>query len=587
MKTIKMKIFQRKWLLTLSLLAVVFITACKKDNSTNNPSNETVTASIFGRVTDENGNSVSGATASAGGKSITTDLNGIFKLNNVTLNKKYAFVKINKAGFFDGSRTFIASSGKINNVQIRLLTKTLKGSFTASTGATINVTANASVQFPANAIKNADGSVYSGTVKVYAAFLDPTDAELFSKMPGDLMGTRTDNSESLLRSFGMLNVELEDASGNKLNIANGKEATLSMTVPASLISAAPTSIPLWYFDTNTGVWKEEGTATLSGNKYIGTVKHFSWWNCDTPAASAFIKMRLVDLNGHPYSNVWTNLTNINNGDNRFGFADNNGVTQGQVYANQLLKLEVLDACNVYFFIQNIGPFTQNSTTDLGDIVVSLPSNQISGSYQGKLMDCNSNAVSNGYVIYTYNGRENYVPTDANGNFNFNMVSCGTTLPITFTGFDLNNNKLSLEQSIAHSAGAHNIDNIIVCEASQEYVNFQVDGGSMISIIPPVGTVYFSDFYIEARRNGNDSARIYMYTNNAINNTGSYVLNSLLCNTGSDYYYTSDPTGLSTIITNYASTIGEYYEGSVTGSFIDFNTQATHTINCNYRIKRTQ
>ena len=199
MKTIKMKIFQRKWLLTLSMLAVLFITACKKDNSTNNPTNETVTASIFGRVVDENGNSVSGATAYAGGKSTTTDLNGIFKLSNVTLNKKHASVKINQSGYFDGSRTFIASSGKINNVQIRLLTKTVKGSFASTTGATINVTSNASVQFPANAIKNADGSVYSGTVKVYAAFLDPTDVDLSAKMHGDLIGTRTDTSESLLR----------------------------------------------------------------------------------------------------------------------------------------------------------------------------------------------------------------------------------------------------------------------------------------------------------------------------------------------------------------------------------------------------
>lgn len=590
---------QKKWLTILTMLVMFLVASCKKDAKINDITNETITSSIFGRVTDENGNSISGATASAGGKSTTTDLNGVFKLSNVTLNKKHAFVKINKSGYFDGSRTFIATSGKTNQVEIQLFSKSLKGSFDASTGATINVTANASVEFPANAIKKADGTIYTGTVKVFAAYLNPTDEKLYLKMPGDLIGTRTDNSESLLRSFGMMNVELEDASGNKLNIADGKEATLSMSVPATLLNAATATIPLWYFDTNTGVWKEEGTATLTGNKYIGNVKHFSWWNCDTPNPEHTVCLRLVDQNGNPLAGVEVFLITQGQNWGTHGYTDNNGEGCGLVTANSVIELKIRDNCdNNLIFIQNIGPFAPNTApTDLGNIQVNFPTNQITGSYQGKLMDCNSNAVSNGYVIYTYNGSEHYVPADANGNFNFNIVSCGTTLPITFIGYDLGGGKFSVEQTITYSYGSHDIGNVIVCEAPQEFVQFQMDGGSMINFFPPNSSLNFS-----LTRDTSSSARyssisaytfsptytyLYFYTNNEVTSVGNYTLSSFRYSKNNINYSSNTPTGLTTVITNYPAAIGEYYEGYVNGNFIDATTQTPHTINCTYRIKRTQ
>ena len=35
---------------------------------------------------------------------------------------------------------------------------------------------------------------------------------------------------------------------------------------------------LWYFDEDAGLWKEEGSATLSGNVYTANVSHLSYWN---------------------------------------------------------------------------------------------------------------------------------------------------------------------------------------------------------------------------------------------------------------------------------------------------------------------
>ena len=51
-------------------------------------------------------------------------------------------------------------------------------------------------------------------------------------------------------------------------------------------------------------------------------------------------------------------------------------------------------------------------------------------------------------------------------------------------------------------------------------------------------------------------------------------------------YGINASGVTHNVTAYAATIGNYYEGTLTGSFIDDNSNFVHTLNCSYRIKRT-
>jgi hypothetical protein len=75
-----------------------------------------------------------------------------------------------------------------------------------------------------------------------------------------------------LASFGMMAVELESASAEKLQIKSGSVATLTTPIPASAQANAPATIALWSVNEQTGIWKEEGTATKNGNVYVGDVK---------------------------------------------------------------------------------------------------------------------------------------------------------------------------------------------------------------------------------------------------------------------------------------------------------------------------
>src|SRR5690349_15029607 len=79
-------------------------------------SSPTVTASVQGRVTDESKMPVSGAQVKAGSETTTTDVNGNFKFENIALSQNAGLIKVEKEGFFLGSRTLVVKAGVVNKV---------------------------------------------------------------------------------------------------------------------------------------------------------------------------------------------------------------------------------------------------------------------------------------------------------------------------------------------------------------------------------------------------------------------------------------------------------------------------------------
>ena len=186
------------------LAGMIMFTSCKKDpivedltppiDTTRNFIN--VNTSVAGQVVDINNAAISDATVSFGTETTTTDANGIFKFENVTVPENRAFVKVQKAGFFHGSRTFFAYANQRSNIKISLLEKIIQGTVGAS-GGTVTTPEGVKLEFPANAIADANGNLYTGTVEVAAQYLDPTVDNLSLIMPGDLRGITTDNVEKV------------------------------------------------------------------------------------------------------------------------------------------------------------------------------------------------------------------------------------------------------------------------------------------------------------------------------------------------------------------------------------------------------
>ncbi|MCC7030852.1 MAG: carboxypeptidase regulatory-like domain-containing protein [Chitinophagaceae bacterium] len=430
------------------------------DNNTTFDNTVTVTSSVYGIVQDEAGMPVKAAVVKTSGYTALTDDNGLFFFNNIITPSRATTVVVTKDGYFNGSRTLTVNANDKHTVKITMLAKGTSEVFFANNGGTVNFADGVSITFPANAIVNKQsGQPYNGQVYVFAKKIDPTTALGQTSMPGDLRGIATTGYEKLLRTFGMMVAELYDINGNALQIANTSSATLSLTVPASLLAMAPQNMVLWSFDETKGMWVEDGGAVLQGNKYVGAVKHFSFWNCDTPEAAIYLEMTVQDQNGNPLQNYAVKLTNTANLDTRQGNTSANGWVGGLCYSNAVLTLEVYDN-NICGFAAPL--YTSTITTgaanmNLGIITVNLGLVN-SCSFDATVHDCLGAPITNASV---YIAPLNLILTpNALGQITYSLP-CVPAIPITLYAYDLNNNVYG-SSNYTLVAGANNIGVINAC-----------------------------------------------------------------------------------------------------------------------------
>ncbi len=370
--------------------------ACRKDSSiiTDTPNFPTPTVLIEtgarGMVADEDGNAIEGATVILGQEVTTTNAYGYFEISGKT-NAEQPFVRIEKAGYFPSICNFTGRPGQFGRLKSILRTKTLSGQIQAANGGEVQVSGGGSIEFKAGGFVNSSGQPYNGVVNVYATYLDPTKPETMQMIPGSFRGTSLEGEDQVLVSYGMMNVLLESPSGEKLQI--NKPATLTTPIPSERLGDAPATIPLWYIDEATSVWKEQGSAIKQGNKYVGDVSHFSWWNFDIGIPVVNLSGKVVINGKSPFIRVKVTLTN--------GLAvsclpDEAGYFSGGVPANETFLFELIDECNEVVYSGNLGPFSID--TEIGNILVTL--NSTWSTISGTLKNCEGEPVTNGIVFVT-------------------------------------------------------------------------------------------------------------------------------------------------------------------------------------------
>jgi len=100
-----------------------------------------------------------------------------------------------------------------------------------------------------------------------------------------------------LYSYGFFSCELRGENDQKLNLAPGVKASVAFQITDNQQSKALPTMPLWHFDEQASIWKEEGTATKQGNTYMGEVSHFSSWNCDWQGPRCWVEGVLLLCEG--------------------------------------------------------------------------------------------------------------------------------------------------------------------------------------------------------------------------------------------------------------------------------------------------
>ncbi len=242
----------KKLILPLVVLLLAF-SSCKKDEITdetviiNPPATVFVSGSISGVVLDANHQPLLGANVSVGSSTVISDENGVFIFRDIQLADRGALVTAEKEGYFYNAKFVRPTLNKMSFTKFKLTEKALSGSFESTLGGTITTNGNAKVSLPANGIKMENGGAYNGEVNVYATWIDPTGEDLYLEMPGDLRGMNTTEEQVQLTSYGMIGVELEDNSGQALNLADGQTATIEMPIPNTLLGNAYGSSNQWLY----------------------------------------------------------------------------------------------------------------------------------------------------------------------------------------------------------------------------------------------------------------------------------------------------------------------------------------------------
>ncbi|MGZ3938568.1 MAG: hypothetical protein ACXVLT_07795, partial [Flavisolibacter sp.] len=383
-------------------------------------------------------------------------------------------------------------------------------------------------------------------------------------------------------------VVLESTAGEKLQVKSGSTATLTSPIPSAAQASAPATIPLWYVDETTGIWKEEGTATRQGNSYVGTVKHFTYWNCDIPVQTVNLSATFKTPNGQPLVNasIVIKPTTGSYYGSAHGYTDSLGQMNGPVPAKMELVLQVFDGCNNPVYSQNIGPYSE--PVNLGTITIPSTTPALV-TVKGKLTNCSGAAVTNGYAILSINNWVRYAKVDASGSFSTNYLLCntaGTNLQVI--GVDDGAQQQGSLTTVSVTAPTTDMGTISACgNSSSQFINYTIDGtsytvgasDSLTAFTQQQNTSTYNT-YINGTKIGSVDNMSFKFGHSALV-AGSYAVTGM---TTQSFTNLTIVTPLNVTLTNFPTSAGQFYEGSFSGQFKD-SSNVTHSVTCTFRVRR--
>ena len=297
---------------------------------------------VMGKVTDETGAAVGSASLQIDSTTVNTNEQGFFTMQGVT-PATGKVLKFNKNGYVPGFRpiNIVAGQQTFCNLTLRKVGRTVQWNNTTQEIQDARSDGrNGKVSLQAGSVVNSAGTPVSSAIVEITTLL-PSDANFYNSFPGGFKGgttAGTTNNPQPLISYGVVNVDLKDAAGNKLFLGQGKTATITFPIdPAHDPGASATSIPLWSLDQASGIWVQEGFLTRGSNVYTGTVSHFSPWNCDQlfPNQSAK-RVRVTDMNGNIVKYAYVVLEGT--GYRQVGYTDDGGIVTLITVPNDTIRV---------------------------------------------------------------------------------------------------------------------------------------------------------------------------------------------------------------------------------------------------------
>ncbi|WP_127845279.1 autotransporter outer membrane beta-barrel domain-containing protein [Psychroflexus aestuariivivens] len=438
----------------------------------NNNFGNTMQADFIGYVADDYGfNKLENVSITIGNKTTTTDRNGMFIIQDANVYNNFAYIKAEKPGYISGSRVVIPKEDGFSRIMIGLIEKEVEK--TISSGEISEVKfRNVKVQFSGDFV-DSEGDPYEGDVDVVTRYLSPSYGYNFNQMPGSLFAQTASNESRILESIGMASIELYSPTGEPLNINTEHPSIIEFDVPNNINPGnLPETIELWYFDEEVGYWKEEGLATRNGDKYIGEVSHFTWWNLDLPIEYVELCFSVSPLNVDSQKLYNVYITRETSMDEQLIYtgllsSDSDIKECGFVPKDEELKITVVarGICESETVHEEIiGPYSTDSSEN---ITFSEQTSNLN--VTGTVTDCEGNPLSNGYLFV--NSENTFEITD--GVIDVTVGGC-STFDIDIQIFDLDTDQFVVVDNIISSGNSTiNLGFLSTCQDSGGIYNGNV------------------------------------------------------------------------------------------------------------------
>jgi hypothetical protein len=231
-------------------------------------------------------------------------------------------------------------------------------------------------------------------------------------------------------------------------------------------------------------------ATKVGDRYVGEVSHFTFWNVDIPDAFVFVEGSVVFENsGNPISGSVVHAE-LSDGGSSTAVTNSMGEFSGFFPANEVISLscQVYNGCELVSFpAGTVGPFNNNDEVDLGVFEIEEP--DLNADYvniSATLVDCEGEPINNYFINYfSPELISGYYSLSGSGEFEATFVSCIGNFELSIAAFDWDNpgNLYTAEVVVPVELEQLHLGEIVICDetitADEEYFTYQDDSTSFV------------------------------------------------------------------------------------------------------------
>ncbi|MEM7536066.1 MAG: SdrD B-like domain-containing protein [Chloroflexota bacterium] len=226
-----------------------------------------------GTVVDEVGNPLD-ATVSINGHSVQANDDGTFEVDVPLAADSRYVINVNKFGYVPFSHIHVGVAIESLNIQLKEAQRIDLVGIDANGMVSLENRNGARIDINANELVDENGN----PARVPLQLLFYSYNILEEAMVGDMSGLNAAGELVALETYGAFYAEFIDADGNIYNLADN--ATAQISIPLVDGIEAVSTVPLWSYNAELGLWIQEGRATLQDGRYVGQVSHFSVWNFD-------------------------------------------------------------------------------------------------------------------------------------------------------------------------------------------------------------------------------------------------------------------------------------------------------------------